>query len=552
MLAVFVFAYAPESVSFAQVSRPLFIDDVPPVIHIPSKLIVAEASGPQGSIVVFNVTATDNVDGNVNALCTPSSGSTFGIGETKVVCTASDKAGNKKTESFKVKVQDTTPPSTSLRTPKVSWMGNLDNQEHTISNDIGFGFSGFDKVGVRGFECKLDNNNWQPSTVNYQTGDISGCYYIDLGPGYHTFQVRAIDTSGNKDPSPKIFSWTIMPLRDAILDLRGYIVHLNLPSNFERDLSNSLDNAINNIPNSGEYDHLICEYIDSFNYKLSRVSVLDFINQDTVDFIDNSIGAIRERTGCNPPVADPGSDKVVIEGTRNVILDGSNSFDSKDGKNLIYEWTQISGPTVNLINFDKSKSSFDAPFIGGTGDQTLVFKLEVTDRNELSSDNIVSIIIKHVPQVNPPPVAENQHKTVNPPPVAENQRITTTSDNPADITLKATDPDGDAITYAIVSDPKSGTITEFNKNTGSLVYTPNKGFTGQDKFTFKANDGSADSDTAQVIVTVTINKNQDTGLEKGADIVPKEITSQNSTNATGLFHQGFSEIMNNTESLFHK
>ena len=89
------------------------------------------------------------------------------------------------------------------------------------------------------------------------------------------------------------------------------------------------------------------------------------------------------------------------------------------------------------------------------------------------------------------------------PPVAQSQSVTATSGSPSDITLKATDPDGNALTYAIVSGPKSGTITDLNKDAGTLVYTPTDGFTGQDRFAFKASDGTTDSNTATVTVTVS-------------------------------------------------
>ena len=59
------------------------------------------------------------------------------------------------------------------------------------------------------------------------------------------------------------------------------------------------------------------------------------------------------------------------------------------------------------------------------------------------------------------------------------------------------------MTYAIVSQPKSGTITDLDEDTGSLVYTSDAGFTGKDSFTFKANDGTVDSNTATVAITVS-------------------------------------------------
>ncbi len=91
---------------------------------------------------------------------------------------------------------------------------------------------------------------------------------------------------------------------------------------------------------------------------------------------------------------------------------------------------------------------------------------------------------------------------VNEPPVAERQDVTANSGEPTPITLEATDPQGNDLTYALVSNPRSGTITDFNEDTGSLVYTSNDGFTGQDRFTFKASDGTVDSNTAPVVITV--------------------------------------------------
>ena len=54
------------------------------------------------------------------------------------------------------------------------------------------------------------------------------------------------------------------------------------------------------------------------------------------------------------------------------------------------------------------------------------------------------------------------------------------------------------VTLCIVSDPRSGEITGFNADTGALTYPPSDGFSGTDRFTFKANDGSEDSNTAEV------------------------------------------------------
>ncbi|NOJ32980.1 MAG: hypothetical protein DA329_12670, partial [Candidatus Nitrosocosmicus sp.] len=163
--------------------------------------------------------------------------------------------------------------------------------------------------------------------------------------------------------------------------------------------------------------------------------------------------------------------------------------DSKDGKNLDFEWEQIAGLSMTLQDAHESKASFDTPLLDGTANQILFFKVKVTDQNDLSSEKTIKVIIRNLAPINEPPVAERQDVTAN-------------SGEPTPITLEATDPQGNALTYALVSNPRSGTITDFNEDTGSLVYTSNDGFTGQDRFTFKASDGTVDSNTAPVVITV--------------------------------------------------
>jgi hypothetical protein len=58
--------------------------------------------------------ATDAVDGVRPVTCTPASGSTFKLGKTSVVCTASDKKGNKATVTFTVWVQYQAPADGSF------------------------------------------------------------------------------------------------------------------------------------------------------------------------------------------------------------------------------------------------------------------------------------------------------------------------------------------------------------------------------------------------------------------------------------------------------
>ncbi|HMC71576.1 MAG TPA: Ig-like domain-containing protein, partial [Mycobacteriales bacterium] len=64
-----------------------------------------------------------------------------------------------------------------------------------------------------------------------------------------------------------------------------------------------------------------------------------------------------------------------------------------------------------------------------------------------------------------------------------------------------TDADGDPLTAALVTSVTHGALT-LNAN-GSFTYSPTAGYSGPDTFTYRVNDGTADSNTATVSLTVT-------------------------------------------------
>ena len=64
----------------------------------------------------------------------------------------------------------------------------------------------------------------------------------------------------------------------------------------------------------------------------------------------------------------------------------------------------------------------------------------------------------------------------------------------------ATDANNDALTYSLVNGPTHGTLT-FNAN-GSYSYTPDANYAGADSFTFRTNDGSANSNIATITLSV--------------------------------------------------
>lgn len=64
------------------------------------------------------------------------------------------------------------------------------------------------------------------------------------------------------------------------------------------------------------------------------------------------------------------------------------------------------------------------------------------------------------------------------------------------------DPDGDPITFALVSHPSNGTLDEWGAD-GHFVYTPDKGVAGPDSFQYLVDDGETQSAPVTVTITVT-------------------------------------------------
>ena len=129
------------------------------------------------------------------------------------------------------------------------------------------------------------------------------------------------------------------------------------------------------------------------------------------------------------------------------------------------------------------------------------FDFKVNDGSSDSKDAKVSISIT----------------AVNDAPVATEQSLSTIEDISLEIVLEGTDPESDSLTFSVIDNPTNGTVT---LNETKVTYVPNAGYFGSDTFTFKANDGTVDSEKATISITVTSNDLDDDGVKNPVDKCP--------------------------------
>ena len=113
---------------------------------------------------------------------------------------------------------------------------------------------------------------------------------------------------------------------------------------------------------------------------------------------------------------------------------------------------------------------------------------------------------------------------VNDAPSCSAVSLTTDEDTPGDANPDCTDIDSASLTYAIVGAASHGTASIL---AGKLHYIPNANYNGSDSFTYKANDGALDSNTATV--SVTVNPVNDAPVASAQSATTAEDTSKTVT-----------------------
>src|SRR5205085_538332 len=216
---------------------------------------------------------------------------------------------------------------------------------------------------------------------------------------------------------------------------------------------------------------------DSFTYRASDGAASSGIA--TVSLTITNVNRAPLTTYATYPLSEIGSLSVTVPGvlTNDTDLDG-------DALTAAVVATVAHGS----LTFNPNGSFTYTPVSNYFGADSFTYRA-----NDGVANSGIATVSLTITNLNRAPVATDESYTF-----AKNASLTVTSPG-----LFANDPDldGDALTAAVVATAAHGSLT-LNAN-GSFTYTPASNYFGADSFTYRANDGVANSGIATVSLTIT-------------------------------------------------
>jgi hypothetical protein len=196
-----------------------------------------------------------------------------------------------------------------------------------------------------------------------------------------------------------------------------------------------------------------------------------------------------------PPTADAGGDaneKYFVNVGETVQLDGTGT--DPEGKPLTYAWKFDNNDAGSDGDLHDDAAVEDPTFsaVGLTAGNYPI-DLRVTDNVGLTATDDATVVVQNP---NTAPVAVNDTYSTD-----EDQALNVSAPG---VLANDTDAQNNDLTAVLVSGPSNAAANDgFTLNAdGSFSYTPAANFNGNDTFTYKANDGTLDSNVVTVDLTV--------------------------------------------------
>ncbi len=293
------------------------------------------------------------------------------------------------------------------------------------------------------------------------------------------------------DPLPSVTSDATFSWIPNEAPVSGYKIHYGVAS---RNYTSIVDVGLP-VVIDGRISASVDGLVEGETYYFAATA---YTETEESDYSSEVIFTVLSSTETVPPVVSD----ISLQGNEDGPLSGQLYADSPVGTAL--EFTITSQPTHGTLTVEDSSGAFTySPSPNFSGNDT--FSYTATNIAGTSAPSTVTITV--VP--------------VNDWPIAANGSFSVIEDSAYSGTLTATDVDGDSLSYTLVAQAAKGSVT-VNQN-GSFVYTPNQDVSGSDSFTFKAGDGSSESNIATV--NIVINPVNDVPVASSANVTTSEDTS---------------------------
>jgi len=217
------------------------------------------------------------------------------------------------------------------------------------------------------------------------------------------------------------------------------------------------------------------EYIPAENYYGT-----DYFTYSITDGATESYGTVTVTVN-GRPVASTDT-YTTTEDTQLIVAapQGVLSNDS-DPDNQSLTATLVSGPAHGTVAFSANGAFKYTPAVNYNGTDSFTYR---------AKDGLANSVATTV---------ELTVTAVNDLPVAAPKSVSGDEDEDIEITLSATDVEGSTLTYEILTQPAHGTLSGTLPN---LTYSPAADYFGTDSFTYRVNDGTANSAPVSVLINL--------------------------------------------------
>lgn len=505
------FAYRSYDGTDYSATNTLVTLTVNPVNDAPTLASSQTITIAEDNSITFDLTAGSDVDGDTLSyikLTDPAAGTLSCVGGTSRSCTYTPAPDDNGTYTFNYKVND----------------GTLDSNVATVTINISAVNDAPVMIGDQSFTTNEDtllsltlngatDIDLPAQTLSYKIitppshGTLSGCintasYGTNLTCDYQpnlnyngsdSFTYIANDSIADSN-SVSTVTLTISPVNDAPTLTSSQSISVNEDNSITFDLTagNDVDgdtlsyykltDTTNGTISCVGGTSRSCTYVpnanfhgtDTFTYKVND-SILDS-NIATVTITVNSINDI-------PLLSSP--QNISTDEDTAITFDLTAGTDV-DGDTLSY--IKVSDTSNGLISCVEgtSRACTYTPNADYNGSDSFTYKV-----NDGLADSTIATVNITVNPINDPP-------TLNTP-----SSIATDEDTPISFALNyVPDIDGDVLSYIIVSSTTNGNLSCVGGTTRDCTYTPNPDFNGSDSFTYKTNDGTADSNIATYNITI--------------------------------------------------